>query len=298
MKSLYSLLFLVFMVFTNACQSTKNMQKLDIQGHRGCRGLMPENTIPAFLKALDVGVNTLELDVVISQDKKVVVSHEPYFSHEIALNPDGTEINVQNEKALNLYRMDYAQIAAFDCGSKMHLRFPNQNKMKVSKPLLSEMIDEVEKYLKERNLPAVDYNAEIKSLPQYDRAYHPEPAEFVDLVYEVLKQKGLLKRVTIQSFDIRNLQYLKKKDKNIRIALLIENDPDFEKNIKELGFKPDIYSPNFKLVSAELIKYGKKKGIKITPWTVNEVADMQKLVEMGVDGIITDYPDRAKIIKR
>ncbi|MFO0414793.1 MAG: glycerophosphodiester phosphodiesterase family protein, partial [Bacteroidota bacterium] len=121
-------------------QSIMLADQFDLQGHRGCRGLMPENTIPAMLHAMDLGVTTLELDVVISADGKVVVSHEPWMSSEIATKEDGKQVIHAEEKNLNLFRMNYTEIQKFDVGLKPHPRFPDQKKMKVVKPLLTDVI--------------------------------------------------------------------------------------------------------------------------------------------------------------
>lgn len=182
-------------------------QTFDWQGHRGARGLLPENSIPAFKKALDLGVKTLELDVVISKDKQVVVSHDPFFSSGICLQANGKEINEKEEKQFNIYQYPYDQIKDFDCGSKGNARFPEQQKMKVAKPLLSDVFTEMEKYRQERNLPVFSYNIEIKSSPDGDNIFHPAVKEFSDLVQAVIKQHLPAERITLQSFDFRVLKY-------------------------------------------------------------------------------------------
>ncbi|TAH19393.1 MAG: glycerophosphodiester phosphodiesterase [Cytophagales bacterium] len=287
---------LILLILLVSCQNThKTMQTtkefFDIQGHRGCRGLMPENTIPAFLKAIDIGVSTLELDVVVSKDGQLVVSHEPYLSPVICTGTAGE--NFDDEKKYNLYQMTYTEISQCDCGGKVHPKYPEQQKMKVSKPLLTDMIDAVESYLKEKKLPPIRYNIETKSDPKTDDVAHPAPAVFVNLLYKTLQAKGILERSTVQSFDIRTLQEIKKLDTKLSLALLIESSPYFEKNIQELGFKPAIYSPYFALVTDALVSYCKKENIKLIPWTVNDYETMLKLKAQGVDGVITDYPDRA-----
>ncbi len=274
-------------------------QDLDIQGHRGCRGLMPENTIPAFLKALALGVTTLELDVVISKDKKVVVSHEPYLSHQICLAPDGSAIREEEAKDYNLYQMAYAEIQRYDCGSKQPLRFPEQQNFSVHKPLLSDVFDTVEQQFTSQHLPPIHDNIEIKSSPQGDGSFHPAPEEFVELVMEVIKSKHLqADRIIIQSFDIRPLQYMRKKYPEMPLALLIENNDTAEKNLERLGFVPEIYSPYYSLVNEPLIEFAHGKGMKIIPWTINEYDDIRQVLGKKVDGIITDYPDRVLQVMR
>ncbi len=281
-----------------ACQPTRTtdiMTQTDIQGHRGARGLMPENTIPAFLKALELGVNTLELDVAVSKDKQVVVSHEPWFSHEICLKQDGTPITEEEEKSFNLFQMNYNEIYRYDCGSKPHPRFPEQQKIQVHKPLLSEVIEAAEAYVQQHKLAPVHYNIEIKSSPEGDGLYHPTPELFTDLVMQVVQTKGIFARTNLQSFDVRPLQVAHTKYPNMVLALLVENEDGYKENIARLGFTPPIYSPYYKLVDQALMDWARKEDIKVIPWTVNDPGDAKKLIELGVDGIITDYPDRIRI---
>jgi len=275
-----------------AKKTTTAMSSFDTQGHRGSRGLMPENTIPAMLKAIDLGVTTLELDAVVSKDKEVVVSHEPFFNHEISLKPDGSPITAAEERSLNIYQMTYDEVKGYDVGTKPNPKFPDQQKFRVSKPLLRDLLDSTEAYARQKGR-TLFYNIETKSAPRGDGSYHPAPAEFVDLLIGVVKSKGLEDRVIIQSFDFRTLQYLHDRYPAIKTAVLIEdnNSRSFEDQLKSLGFTPTIYSPHHSLVTPALIQKCREKGIKVIPWTVNNLRQMQKLKELGVDGIISDYPN-------
>jgi glycerophosphoryl diester phosphodiesterase len=267
--------------------------KFDIQGHRGCRGLMPENSIPGFLKAIELGVDTLELDTVVSRDSKIVASHEPFFSADISLDKTGQPIPFEKQTEFNMFKMNYAEIKLFDVGSIGHKRFPEQEKMKVAKPLLSDIFKETQKYISKNKLKNVMYNIETKSTPKGDDTFHPKPAIFAKLLYnEILKNK-MQKFVTIQSFDVRTLQEFKKFKIKLPMVFLVENKDGIEKNIERLGFQPDIYSPHFSLLSQDLVDYCHSKHMKIIPWTVNEIADMEKIKPLNVDGIISDYPNRA-----
>jgi len=298
MKYTFLLGMAVFLAAGCSTQEHK-VKDIDLQGHRGCRGLMPENSIEGFLKTLEIGVNTLELDVVISKDKKVVVSHEPYLSSEICLDSAGKEIGMLDQKSYNFYQMDYEEIATFDCGSKEHPRFPGQKKMRVAKPLLSEVILAVEEYIVTNGIPLVKYNIEIKSDEDGDGVFHPEPGEFVELVVAEVKAGGIVDRTNLQSFDIRPLQETRKRYPEIPLALLIEINPNHKGNIEELGFVPEIYSPFYPLVNGFLMDYAAENNMKVIPWTVNDKETMLDLIEKGVDGIITDYPDIAnEVLKR
>lgn len=253
---------------------------------------MPENTIPAFIRALELGVTTLELDVVISKDSQVVVSHEPFLSATICTNPDGEAIARAEEKQHNLYQMTYDEIRRSDCGSLTHPRFPKQEKIAAYKPLLTEVIDSVERYLQEHDRPPVWYNIETKSSKSGDGVFHPAPAEFVRLLLEVVWEKGIAERTIVQSFDVRTLQEAKQQAPELPQALLIENRRGIRKNLEKLGYTPKIYSPYFKLVDQKLRDYTQENGMRLIPWTVNRPQDIKKMLRLDVDGIISDYPDR------
>jgi glycerophosphoryl diester phosphodiesterase len=270
--------------------------KFDLQGHRGARGLRPENTIPAFLLALDSGVTTIELDLAITKDKQVIVSHEPWMSAAICLQADGSPIKPKDERKFNIYEMTYEQVKSFDCGSKGNENFPDQLKLKITKPLLSEVIVAIEDHIKSYTQYEVDYNIEIKTTPEDDNKFHPSPEEFSDLVFNLIDQYLPLERIVIQSFDFRVLKYWHEKHPEVRLAALVENAKSINANLEDLGFKPSIYSPYFKLLSKEKVKELQREKIRVIPWTVNEIADMKKIRDMGVDGFITDYPNRANAL--
>ncbi len=266
---------------------------LDIQGHRGARGLMPENSIPGFLKAMDLGVTTLEMDVCVTGDGQVVVSHEPYFSPDFCLRPDGSGIPDDSMHLYNVYQMDYSEIRRFDCGSKDHPKFPDQEKMAVFKPLLAEVFIAVEDYISGKNVSPVRYNIELKSEEQNEGISHPSPEAFSDLVFRQVDGVIEWDRVTIQSFDFRVLRYFREIYPDVRLAQLIANDRSWRQNVEDLGFIPEIYSCHHTLLEAETISEIQESGMRVIPWTVNDAKRMRELAAWGVDGIITDYPNIA-----
>ncbi|HET9431869.1 MAG TPA: glycerophosphodiester phosphodiesterase [Chitinophagaceae bacterium] len=293
--------FLAAMCFFAACHVSRKAQEnmsspFDTQGHRGSRGLMPENTFPAMKTALDLGVVTLEMDVVITKDKKVVLSHEPWMGHEITTKPDGSYVNREEERSLNIYQMTYEEVQQFDVGMKPHPRFPQQRKLKLVKPLLAGLLDSIQQYMDTVARPAPYFNIETKCMPAGDGLYHPKPAEFVELLMAVVKEKGIEDRVIIQSFDFRTLRYLNQKYPGIKTAMLIEDFDrrGLEAQLADLGFTPTIYSPAYQLVNAELARKCHALGIKIIPWTVNDKSKIEELKSMGVDGLISDYPNLFK----
>jgi len=272
--------------------------KFDIQGHRGARGLRPENTVPAFLLALDSGVNTIELDLAVTKDGQLVVSHEPWMSASICSDPAGKSFDEKSERKNNIYRMTYEQVQQWDCGSKGNRNFPQQAKMSATKPLLSEVIVAVENHIKSFTRYEVDYNIEIKSMPEGDNKFHPKPDAFSDMVFNLVDQYLPLDRVVIQSFDFRVLKYWHEKYPEVRLAALVENKKSVDENLADLGFTPSIYSPYYKTVTKENVKELHVKKVRVIPWTVNEPGDMLSLKGMDVDGFITDYPDRAAKFRR
>ena len=277
---------LIFSIITFA-------QTFSIEGHRGARGYVPENTIPSFIRALELGADTIELDVVVSQDGKIVVSHEPWFSHLIATKPDGTPIEAGNERDFNIYQMKYAEVRKFDVGSIGNKDFPRQAKMKAHKPLLGEVFDEIKKYAKRNKLKLYRFNVEIKANPQWDGVFTPPPNVFARMVYDEIRKYKVEKNVIVQSFDVRQLQELRRMPVKLPLALLVGNKDGIEKNLERLGFIPDTYSPHFSLVDDFTVEFCQKNNLKIVPWTVNEIADLEKMKKFKLDGIITDYPDRA-----
>lgn len=276
----------------------QTVRVVEIEGHRGARGLVPENTIPSFLKALEYRVETIELDLAVSADGKLVVSHEPWFSHIISLDKSGNPISEAKEKEHNIFKMKYDDIKLYDVGSIGNKNFPEQQKMKVAKPLLKDVFKSVNEYTKKNKLKPVRFNIEIKSNPEWDGKFSPVPAVFAKLVYDEILKYKLEKQVIVQSFDVRPLQELRKLPVKLPLALLVMNKDGVEKNIEKLGFQPDAYSPHFSLVDEGLVKYCRERSIKIVPWTVNETADLERMKTFDLDGIITDYPDRAVKIFR
>ncbi len=273
-------------------QSTAEAQRnMDWQGHRGARGLLPENTVPAFLKALEFEVTTLELDLAVSKDNILIVSHEPWMSEAICSKPDGSPVDSNEAKTLKIRDLTYEQIKQYDCGSRGNARFPQQQPMKVHKPSLADVVEAVRSHCKEKNRELPRFNIELKCLPEGYGIFTPHPEEFARLVLAEINRLGISDLTCLQSFDVQALQAIKKQSPQTVIALLVENLEGSEKNIERLGFTPDIYSPYYLLIRKKTVKKLHEQGIKVIPWTVNKEKAMRRLIRWGVDGIITDYPN-------
>lgn len=287
--------FLTVFCCIMACQADESVTippGFDWQGHRGCRGIMPENTIPAFLKALEFdAVTTLELDLAVSADGRLVLSHEPWFYAPITTLPGGEPLDASAEDQHLLFHLTVDEIRRYDVGIRPHPRFPQQKRTPAYKPTLQEVVDTVRAVNPER-AARIGWNMEIKSNPEWDGERTPPVDSFAGLVVAFLQQNQLSEQTTVQSFDVRALQAVRNIDPHIRLVLLVENNKTLEENLSKLGFVPAVYSPNHTLVDQELVQQCREKGMKLIPWTINEVPDMRRLIRLGVDGIITDYPDR------
>jgi glycerophosphoryl diester phosphodiesterase len=252
---------------------------MDVQGHRGARGLLPENTLPAFQRALELGVDTLELDCGVTQDGVVVVHHDRRLNPDVARGPDGKWVGSPGPTIRSL---TYAELQRYDVGrlrpgSEYARRFPQQQGLDgVRIPRLADVLK-----LRAR------FNIETKLLPD-----HPEetvgPQEFARaLIAEIRKAKA---RATIQSFDFRTLKIVEREAPEIPTVYLTESQDAEPQKVRDAGGK--IWSPNFKDLTQRKMTIAKSLGLKVVAWTVNEPADIAVALDSGIDGIISDYPDR------
>lgn len=264
----------------------------DWQGHRGCRGLLPENSIPAFLKALELGVTTLELDLAVSRDSQLIVSHEPWLNDDICIKADGSAVGKGEGEKLLIWQMTAEEVQKCDCGSRGNPRFKEQKAMRTVKPTLRQVVEAVRKQADFQRKPMPLFNIEIKSQPDFDNKRTPSVSAFAKLVFDEIKALKIADRSCIQSFDPRSLEAIHQLNPKQTTALLVENANGLNKNLRRLTFKPTIYSPYFLLINKATVDSSHAEHIKIIPWTVNDTAAMRQLINIGVDGIITDYPDR------
>ncbi|TKC07303.1 glycerophosphodiester phosphodiesterase family protein [Pedobacter frigoris] len=281
------------------CKSTyqqKNMQlsfpAFSAEAHRGGRGLMPENTIIAMIDAMKYpSITTLEMDTHITKDNQVVVTHDDYLSPGFMLTPEGKEIPASDAKKYAVFQMNYDLLKTFDIGTKVNSSFTLQKKTKTYIPLLSDLIDSVQQHIKLKNKKQFFYNIETKCDAKGDGIANPSPEVFVKLLMDVIEQKKITPYVVIQSFDKRTIQIINRKYPKVKTSFLISNKKSYEENIADLGYKPFIYSPEWKLVDANLINKAHADGVKVIPWTVNTKEDINHLKSLKVDGIISDYPN-------
>jgi glycerophosphoryl diester phosphodiesterase len=243
--------------------------------------------------ALDMGVNTLELDLQVSADGQVVVSHDPYFHHRYATRPDGTPVRKEDKKEY-IYRMPYSEVAKYDVGKRPSDVWPEKACIETVKPLASDLIDFVENYTKENGMSPVRYNIEIKSKDADGESINwPTYDSFVRSCALLLHSKDLGDRLVVQSFDVRALEYMKERYPEFILSYLVDaKEPDFDTFMKKLKITPEWLSPHHSITTEEMVKKCHEKGMKIVPWTVDAPEDIKRMIDLKVDAIISNYPDR------
>lgn len=266
---------------------------VDVQAHRGGAGLMPENTLQSMKNAIDMGVNTLELDLQVSADGQVVVSHDAYFHPRYATRPDGSIVGKDDPKEY-IYTMPYSEVKRYDVGSRESEVWPGKACLPAYKPLADELLDFTEGYTAKTGRSPMRYNIEIKCRAGKGEGKNwPEYHEFVDKCMEVMLSKGLGDRLVVQCFDVRALNYMHEKYPEVKLSYLTgTKDKDFDEYMGKLNFIPDWISPHYSNVDAEFCKKAWEKGMKIVPWTVDEPEDIQRMIDLKVEAIISNYPDR------
>lgn len=272
-------------VFTKEEQKKYQVDRLDVQGHRGARTVLPENSLPGFKYVLDLGVDTIELDMGVTKDNVVIVYHDQHINNVICQKKDGTKV----PSGIPIRSLTLKEIKEFDCGSRVNPRFPRQTLIPGTEiPTLKEV------FVLLKNSPnphakKIELNIETKSNPD-DPSLQPEPAEYVRLVLELVKEYGLLDRTILQSFDHRTLAEAKLQAPEMRRAALFERRPRGDLVEATRQAHGNILSPNYRWLKKSDIDELRENGIPVIPWTANTPRSWRRLIEMGVDGIITDDP--------
>lgn len=270
------------------------MDQIIIQGHRGCRGSLPENSIAGFIEAVRMGVDVIELDVVCTSDNRILVSHDPFMHHEICARPDGTAIAQDEEESYNIFRMSVNAAQSYLCGVRPHPRFPAQQTQIGHKPVLTEAVEAVREYCRANNIPEPVFNVEIKSRESWDGHFHPEPSLYTSIFLDEIKGLFPEDNLLVQSFDIRILTELRLRNPNLFLIFLTEDDLlSPARQIARLGFTPEGFSSAFRLVDKTMLTFCQTHRMQFSAWTVNDESEMKRLISLGVRNLITDFPERA-----
>jgi len=255
-----------------------------VHGHRGARGVLPENTMPALKHALEAGADYLEFDLGVTKDGHLVLLHDQEIPPERCRNDDGSAL----QGRLAVYEMTLAEVKALDCGAQKNARFPKQ---KTRPGADIPTFDEVLTWLKTSKHPRakkVQLNVETKTVPAR-KHLGPTPAAFAKMFVDAVTEHGFVKRTVLQSFDHRVLVEAARLEPGIRrSALVAESRPDFVAVAK--AAKATIVSPNHEWIDEDDVKACHAAGVEVHPWTVNEEAEWRRMLAIGVDGIITDDP--------
>ncbi len=262
---------------------------IEVQGHRGSRGTTPENTLPGFDAAIQAGADVLELDLHLSADGIIFIHHHFFTRSDLCKYKDGTPL--KKKSLLNSWTIE--EIKMLDCGSKTDPKFPQQIAIPGTEiPTLEELFNWI-RSSSHPNAKHIRLNLELKRDARHPE-YSGDPHEFAKKLLHLVKKNEFSKRVYYSSFDPEVLKHLRKLDPNAMIGFIydsktIANKEQLNQLIASLN--PQILSPDHSLLnSAKDVQHFKKMGIRVIPWTVNEPKRWQELIQMGVDGLITDYP--------
>jgi glycerophosphoryl diester phosphodiesterase len=284
-------ILLINLVLPLGCQSTQLSQgehsvpnrAISIHGHRGSRGTLPENTLPAFREAIAAGADYLELDVHLSKDDVIIVSHDPDITGHLCRDPQGQIVKTP----IPIRTLTAREIATYDCGNVAQARFPEQQLIpKTPLPRLEEVFQLVKK-----EAPRIGLNIEAKMTASVPK-YIADPIDFTRRIIHLVHQYDLTNQVILQSFDLRIIEAGKRMDPKIRLSCLYEGEvTDFCTPTAKLG--AGYASPDFHLVTPEKVRACHEQGILVVPWTLNDEGAWEAALRAGVDGIISDYPRKA-----
>jgi glycerophosphoryl diester phosphodiesterase len=271
MRALFSCAAILFIAMTIVESAAP--KKILVHGHRGARSRVPENTIPAFEYAIQAGADFIELDLAVTKDNVLVVSHDPILHAPMCRGPrEGAVIR----------ELTFAEIQQWDCGALKHPQYPDQ------KPVPGTRMPSLDQVLGLASRGTFGFNIETK-LSVKNPEYTPPPEEFARLVLEQIRKHGVEKRAIVQSFDFRTLRAMRRLAPEIRLAALIDKDErDFVTVAREA--EADIIAPHYSLVTREKTAAAQRAGVPVVPWTANLPEQWEKLAEAGVDAIISDDP--------
>ncbi len=279
--------------------------QFDVQGHRGARGVLPENTLPAFGYAADLGVTTLEMDTKVTRDGVLVVTHDSTLNPDLVRDASGQWVR----DGIPLNSLTLAEVKTLDVGrmrpgSAYAQRFPDQKPIDGTRmPTLREVLDA------HKDRADIRFNIETKIEPDHPE-HSPAPADFARKLVDELRAAGVERRTTIQSFDWRTLQQSRRIAPEIATVALTEADTtllqdgrwtaglrlsDHADSVPALvaASGAQIWSPDSEMLTAESVRDAHDRGLRVVPWTVNKPADLEAMRQLGVDGVISDYPQRA-----
>lgn len=247
---------------------------IQVHGHRGARAVLPENTLPAFEYAIEQGVDAIEMDIAVTRDDVLVVSHDPVLNPTICRSPGGSRV---------IRELSFAELRLWDCGSLVNPRFPRQ------KPVPSARVPALDEVLALAGRGSFLFNIEAKLFPDHPELT-PEPERFAELLLDAIDRHHLRRRVIVQSFDFRILIAMKQLAPDIRLAALVEDESHGDFVSAARSARAQIIAPLKAMVAPAKVAAAHQAGLPVIPWTANTAEEWSALIEAGVDGIISDDP--------
>lgn len=248
--------------------------QIEVHGHRGARARRPENTLPAFQYAIERGADVLEMDMAVTKDNVIVISHDPVLRRPVCTGPS---------ESAAIRTLTLAQVREWDCGKERNPAFAAQE------PVPGTPVPTLDEVFELATRGKFGYNIETKSFPDHPE-YTPPPEEFARMVLEKIRQYKLEARVIVQSFDFRTLVAMRKLAPEIRLSALTSTDSREFRAITADAAHAEILSPEFHLITPAKVEAAHQAGLKVVPWTVNQEADWERMAAAKVDAIITDDP--------
>ena len=264
--------------------SSSKSKPIQVQGHRGSRGTHPENTLPAFDEAVLSEADWVELDLVLTKEGVPVVTHDPVVSVDFCFDANKKPLT----RLIPIKHLSLTRLKSFDCGSVPNPRFPEQKPVPGTKmPTLEEVFLWTQRYPDK----SIRFNLELK-MTAPKKSLEPDPRKFVESVVRLIRKYKRTEQDVMQSFDLRVIKIAKEMEPTLKLSVLFERPTSICETTKGLGAQ--MASPNFALVTSQLVEECHRLGLEVHPWTLNLEAEWKKASSLGVDGIITDYPRKLK----
>jgi glycerophosphoryl diester phosphodiesterase len=262
---------------------------ITIQSHRGGRAHWPENSMHAFEQSFGLNVDAIEIDVIVTADHHILVSHDPWANQDISFHPDGKKVTLDESKTLNFYQMTKAEVQRYQCGLEPHFWFENQTAVPHFRPDLQDVAG-----LFKAKSTGKWLNIEIKSQEDWDHTFHPDPSEYARIFLERFLPLNITESSFVQSFDARILNELHKLAPHLHYILLSETEEQLNDSLAKCTFSPEAYSPRFSLINESLVMECALQNMPLVAWTVNDEKEFERLYQLGVRHFITDYPIMAE----
>ncbi len=283
-------------LFTKVLSMPSLHQVFEIQGHRGARGIRPENTLPSFKAAIEAGAHGIEMDLLMTKDGEIVIHHDFFLNSRLCQYRDGSPI----QKTVLIKESTLSSLKELDCGCLHNPAFPRQSLVPgTSIPTLQECLDALSTE-NHPNAKMIRLNLEIKADPA-NPGYIPAPLLIVQKIADIVHEKGFGNRVYYSSFDFALLANMRQRDAGCALGLILDEESLLAQGIDSLNWLPTVISiahslqattisPHYDLVTSEIVQRLHQAGLKVIPWTVNQLSICQQLIDMKADGVITDYP--------